>query len=180
MCLAIWSRVENLTSGFASSLLSSTVCRHNNIASSFFFAQLSLSLQYVLDLFLIYDYSAQLPRTPKRLFEKLTELVVTSILRPRVATGNQARRFVRQADLNALLRARHWTCDSPKELAKGEYILVSNHCECFICLFCSHYSNCFFLPRYSANSKMIYSVEPWHPPNPDLIRPLFAYSPEKR
>ncbi|EFX63995.1 hypothetical protein DAPPUDRAFT_114810 [Daphnia pulex] len=49
--------------------------------------------------------SNELPRTPKRLFEKLTELVVTSILWPRFATGNQARRFVRQANLHALLKS---------------------------------------------------------------------------
>jgi hypothetical protein len=48
------------------------------------------------------------------MFEKLN-LVVISIIRPRVATGNQGRIFVHQANLYALLKS---TCESPKELAK--------------------------------------------------------------
>ncbi len=37
----------------------------------------------------------------KTIWETVTDLVVTSIIRPRVATGNQARRFVRQAEFYA-------------------------------------------------------------------------------
>ena len=52
------------------------------------------------------------------LMQSLTELVIESVIRPRVAVAETAsRRAVRQADLNALLKSTS-TCDSPKELAK--------------------------------------------------------------
>jgi hypothetical protein len=50
------------------------------------------------------------------MFEKLN-LVVISIIQPRIATGNQGRIFVHQANLYALLKSTS-TCDSPEELAK--------------------------------------------------------------
>ena len=54
--------------------------------------------------------------SPHRLFENLTDLVITSVIRPRVSSGGQARRFVRQADLYALLKSTS-ACNSSQELA---------------------------------------------------------------
>jgi hypothetical protein len=52
-----------------------------------------------------------------RLFGNLTELVITSVIRPRVSSGNQPEKIVRQADLYALLKSTS-ACISPEELAK--------------------------------------------------------------
>uniref|UniRef100_A0A0P4YE06 AAA+ ATPase domain-containing protein n=2 Tax=Daphnia magna TaxID=35525 RepID=A0A0P4YE06_9CRUS len=54
---------------------------------------------------------------PHRLFDSLTDLVITSVIRPRLASDGQARRFVRQADLYALLKSTS-SCSSPEELSK--------------------------------------------------------------
>ena len=53
--------------------------------------------------------------TPQRLFENLQELVITSVIRPRVAVRNRTR--IRQADLYALLK-RTSVCSSPEELSQ--------------------------------------------------------------
>ncbi|XP_057375006.1 uncharacterized protein LOC130695963 [Daphnia carinata] len=55
--------------------------------------------------------------TPQRLFDSLTDLVITSVVRPRMASGGQTNRIVRTADLNALLKSTS-SCSSPEELAK--------------------------------------------------------------
>lgn len=54
---------------------------------------------------------------PHRLFDSLTDLVITSVIRPRLASDGQGRRFVRQADLYALLKSTS-SCSSPEELSK--------------------------------------------------------------
>ncbi|KAI9554203.1 hypothetical protein GHT06_019475 [Daphnia sinensis] len=53
---------------------------------------------------------------PHRLFDSLTDLVITSVIRPRMASGGQANR-IRQTDLYALLKSTS-SCSSPEELAK--------------------------------------------------------------
>ena len=45
--------------------------------------------------------------TPNRLFDNLIELFINSIIRPRITTGDGMRRFVRQADLYALLHKKN-------------------------------------------------------------------------
>jgi hypothetical protein len=67
-------------------------------------------------------HSVQLPElqgsSAEQLMQSLTELVIESVIRPRVAVAEAAsKRSVRQADLNALLKSTS-TCDSPRELAK--------------------------------------------------------------
>lgn len=67
-------------------------------------------------------HSVQLPElqgsSAEQLMQSLTELVIESVIRPRVAVAETAsKRSIRQADLNALLKSTS-TCDSPKELAK--------------------------------------------------------------
>ena len=55
--------------------------------------------------------------TPHRLFDNLIELVINSVIRPRITTGDGMRRFVRQADLYALLKSTS-NCNSLEELGQ--------------------------------------------------------------